>query len=347
MITKSRRMVLDSESDPFGERSTASARKRFHLLGGDFRFESSSPELMQLAEHAYRDLPRHRLSSAPPVFRVKLMLTPTHANRAGRRPAARHEPAPIAMLHGADFLGGVTGSSTVVVLSPGQRTALVSVSPEMLRFPYHTRYELIEFAVFTLAHRAQRMVSLHAGCVGLDGRGVLLMGPSGSGKSTVALHCLLNGFDFLSEDSVFVAPNTMRATGISNFLHVRSDSLVWLGRTRQSAIIRKSPVIRRRSGVAKFEVDLRRKEFRLAQAPLKIVAVAFLTADRAGAKPILSSLGKSELRTKMNAMQAYGASLPGWRAFSKNVSRIGGFEVRRGDHPLETVQALRSLLLSR
>jgi hypothetical protein len=345
MITKSRRMILDSESDPFGERSTASVRKRFHLLGGDFRFESSSAELMQLVQHAYAGLPRHRLSSSPPLFRVKLMLTPTHADRGRPRLAARREPAPISMIQGADFLGGVTDSSTFVVLSPGQRTALLSVSPEMLHFPYHTRYELIEFAVFTLAHRAQRMVSLHAACVGLDGRGILLMGPSGSGKSTIALHCLLNGFDFLSEDSVFVAPNTMRATGISNFLHVRSDSLVWLGRTRQSAIIRKSPVIRRRSGVAKFEVDLRRQEFRLAQMPLKIVAVAFLTSDKAATKPILRSLRKSELRTKMCAMQAYGASLPEWRAFSKKVSRLGGFEVRRGNHPLEAVQALRSLLM--
>src|SRR5258708_6306038 len=100
----------------------------------------------------------------------------------------------------------------------------------MLRFPYHIRYELIEFAVFMLACRAQRLVPMHAACVGLDGRGILLMGPSGSGKSTVALHCLLAGFDFLSEDSVFVASKSMGATGVANFLHVREDSLRWLGR---------------------------------------------------------------------------------------------------------------------
>jgi hypothetical protein len=344
MINKNRRMVPQSESDPFGERSTTSARKRFHLLGGEFHFESNSPELLRLVEHAYKGLPRHRFSSVPPIFRVKLMLTPTasdHAHRLG----ARAEPPPIAMLQGADFLGGATSTSTFVVFSPEQRTALVSVSREMLRFPYHTRYELIEFAVFTLAHRAQRMVSLHAACVGLDGRGILLMGPSGSGKSTVALHCLLNGFEFLSEDSVFVAPHTMRATGTSNFLHVRADSLIWLGRSRKGALIRKSPTIWRRSGVAKFEVDLRRKEFRVAQAPLKIVAVAFLTPEKAGARPILRSLATSELHAHMSAMQAYGASLPQWRAFSKRMSRLGGFEVRRGNHPLETAEALRSLLL--
>ena len=80
------------------------------------------------------------------------------------------------MLHGAGFLGSATDASTIAVLFPAERTALVFVSREMLRFPYHIRYELIEFAVFTLASRAQRLVPLHAACVGLDGRGDLAHG---------------------------------------------------------------------------------------------------------------------------------------------------------------------------
>jgi hypothetical protein len=344
MTIKNPSMVHDSETDPFGERSTTSARKRFHLLGGEFHFESNSPELLRLVEHAYYGLPRHRFSSAPPVFHVKLMVTPTPAN-PGRHLVARVEPPPIAMLQGADFLGGATGTSTFVVLSPEQRTALISVSREMLRFPYHTRYELIEFAVFTLAHRAQRMVSLHAACIGLNGRGILLMGPSGSGKSTVALHCLLNGFDFLSEDSVFVAPHSMRATGTSNFLHVRADSLIWLGRTREAALIRKSPTIWRRSGVEKFEVDLRRGKFHLAKAPLKIVGVVFLSSRPAGTGPLLRSLSTSETLARLKSEQGYGAGLPRWRPFRQNLLRLGGFEVLRGAHPSASVEALRSLLL--
>lgn len=345
MITGNRRMVPDSESDPFGERSTRLARRRFHILGGEFRFESSSRELLRLVDHAYEGLPRHGFSSDPPVFHVRLMQTSRAPDHGCNRVARRSQPQTISMLHGGVFLGGATGSSTFAVLSPEQRAGLVCVSADMLRFPYHTRYELIEFAVFTLAHRAQHLMSLHAACVGLNGRGILLMGPSGSGKSTVALQCLLNGFDFLSEDSVFVEPNTARATGISNFLHVRADSLIWLGRTRESAMIRKSPIIQRRSGVRKFEVDLRRKEFRLAQAPLKIVAVAMLTAEIAGTRPILRLLSKSELRAKMREMQAYGANLPQWESFSKQMSHMGRVEVRRGEHPLETVEALRTLLL--
>jgi hypothetical protein len=325
------------------------ARKPVQLLGGRFRFDSNSPELLSLVDSAYAGLPRHWLTTEAPELRVSLLLTTPRKARASagvRRTLIRSEPPPVAMLHGAGLLGGATASSNAVVMSPREGAALVVVSPRMLQFPYHTRYELIEFAVFTLAARAQKLVPLHAACVGLGGRGILLMGPSGAGKSTVALHCLLSGLDFLAEDSVFVAPDTMLATGIANFLHVRADSLGWLGRSREAAAIAKSPVIRRRSGVKKFEVDLRRGRFHLAKSPLKIAGVVFLSSRRAGTRPLLEPLSKSDLRANLAFEQAYGASQPQWRTFDKNMSRLAAFELRRGRHPLEAVEALRSLLTS-
>jgi hypothetical protein len=250
---------------------------------------------------------------------------------------------PIRMLQGAGFLGSATDASTVAVLSPADRTALIIVSREMLRFPYHIRYELIEFAVFTLASRAQRLVPLHAACIGLAGKGILLMGPSGAGKSTVALQSLLEGFDFLSEDSVFVAPDSMRATGTANFLHVRADSLKWHDAVKR-ALIRKSPTIERRSGIKKFEVDLRRKEFRLANRPLKIIGVAFLSSRPGGSGPLLRRLSTADTLARLKREQGYGAGLPQWRGFSRTLLQLGGFEILRGAHPAASVEALRTLL---
>jgi hypothetical protein len=345
MTKKNRRVDPDTESDPFAERTPLLTRGAIHLLGGNFIFESNSKELLALVDAAYAGLPDHLFSSASKTFRVKLVLTPKPVPSPVRRAARRIEPPPISMLQGAGFLGSATPSSTFVVLYPEKRAGLVCVSPEMLRFPYHVRYELIEFAVFTLACRAQGLVPLHGACVGLDGRGILLMGPSGSGKSTVALQCLLEGFDFVSEDSVFVAPNSMRATGTANFLHVREDSLRWVRRQRTCSMIRNSPVIRRRSGVEKFEVDLRRKEFRLAKAPVKIVGVVFLSPSSAGTGPQLRSLSARDTLARLKHEQAYGASLPQWLAFSKKLLRLGGSEVLRGPHPSASVETLRSLLL--
>lgn len=346
MQSKNRRADPGIESDPFGEAAPVPARRAMNLLGGRFRFESSSKELLALVDEAYAGLPGHLFSSAPKTFRIKLMLTPAPV-RPIRRRARQRNPPPISMLHGAGFLGSATPSSTFVVLCPKDRTGLVCVSGDMLRFPYHVRYEALEFAVFTLACRAQALVPLHAACVGLNGRGILLMGSSGAGKSTLALQCLMEGFDFLSEDSVFVAPNSMRATGAANFLHVRADSLRWLGRSRVRSIIGRSPVIQRRSGIEKFEVDLRRKEFRLANAPLKIAGVVFLSPRSGGAGPLLNPLSSSETLARLESEQAYGASLPQWRSFKRSLLRLGGFELLRGPHPAAGAAALRSLIHTR
>jgi hypothetical protein len=331
--------IPDLYPDPFRERAARSMHLQLQLLGARIRFESNSRRLLQLTLKAYAQLPRHRLSASVPDLRIKLLLRP-----GGRiRPPTRSEPPALDMFSGAEWLGAATQASDFVVLSPARRSALVAVSPQTLAFPYHTRYELLEFAVFTLAARCQQLASLHAACVGLNGRGILLMGPSGSGKSTVTMLCLLQGLEFLSEDSVFVTPQTLEATGIANFLHVRSDSLRWVD-ARAKAVIRRSPVIRRRSGVRKFELDLRRAEYRLARSALKLCAVVFLTAQPAKDQSLLRRLRLRELRSKLARAQAYAVNQPGWRTFSNNLARLPAYELRRGNHPDESVAALRSLL---
>jgi hypothetical protein len=339
MTRKNPKIIPDLDADPFGERMPA-LREHLQLLGARFQFQSNSPQLLQLVDSAYGGLPRHRLSGAGPRLSVRLQLLsggPRHWRR-------RLEPPPLTMISGAGFLGGATHASNFVVLSQQERSALVGISPQMLRFPYHTRYELIEFAVFSLAQRVQGLVSLHAACVGVDGRGVLMMGPSGAGKSTVALLCLLQGFDFLSEDAVFVTPRSLHATGIANFLHVRANSLRWLKRDRNAAAIRRSPVIRRRSGIKKFELDLRHGGYKLAPAPLRIGAVVFLSSKSAGSGPLLRPLSKSQLLAKLAQTQAYAANQPEWPIFEKRVCRLDAFELRRGLHPIEAVEVLRALL---
>ena len=313
-------------------------RGPLQLLGGRFRFESNSPKLLQLVDHAFGGLPPQRLSTAVPQMRVRLLLTSSKSSRS------RAEPPALQMMSGAGFLGGATAPSSLVMVAPAERTALVTVSQDMQRFPYHTRYELIEFAVYTLAARVQSLAPLHGACVGSNGRGLLLLGPSGSGKSTVALQCLLQGLDFVAEDAVFVHPESMLATGIASFMHVRADSLRWVERARDVAAIRKSPVIRRRSGVKKFEVDLRGAHYRLARAPLKLAAVVFLSPQKAVGEALLSPLSKSELLRRLAATQAYAANQPGWAAFRRKVAQLAAFELRRGRHPLEAAAALRQIL---
>jgi hypothetical protein len=326
-------------ADPFGERHRSTLHERFQLMGGNFHFETDDLPLAQIVRTAYSRLPSHKFAGTAPRFLVRLALG------AAQRPVmhTESEPPRLSSFAAGGILCGAMETASFTALTPQTRSALVVVSREMLRFPYHVRYEILEFAVYVLASRAQGLVPLHAACVGRDGQGILLLGSSGSGKSTVSLHCLLEGLDFLAEDSVLVDPNGL-ATGVANFLHVRSDSLRFLEDAGSAALIRASPVIRRRSGVEKFEIDLRRPQYRLAAAPLRIGAVVFLSPKRAGTRALLAPMRKALLTQKLAASQRYAANQPGWSTFIKRVCRLPAFELNRGDHPLQAVEALKALL---
>lgn len=64
----------------------------------------------------------------------------------------------------------------------------------------YLRYYFLEAAVLTLLEHAY-LTPIHAACVHVGGRGVLLCGESGAGKSSLAFACARAGWKFLSDDS--------------------------------------------------------------------------------------------------------------------------------------------------
>jgi hypothetical protein len=328
--------------DPFGERRRGALRAQLQLLGGRFEFETDSARLLRLVRLAYARLPPHRLSRAAPHFRVRLVLTPSVPG-AGRGT----EPPPVRALAGCGILCGAMDGGAFVTLTVPERSALIIVPHHLLRSAYHVRYELLEFAVYVLAARAQRLVPLHAACVGRGGEGILLIGPSGSGKSTLVLQCLHEGLEFLAEDSVLVRPQGLLATGVANFLHLRPDALRFLDSKTRAALLRSSAVISRRSGVRKLEIELRRPAYCLAAAPLRIRGVLFLSARQASSDRLLVPLKRSAVLERLALSQRYAARQPGWSAFLKQVSVLPAYELRRGVHPHESVEVLRGLLPAR
>src|SRR5579862_2027301 len=172
-------------ADPFGERRRSRLRERFQLMGGQFHFETDDPPLAHIVRTAYSRLPSHKFACPAPRFLVRLALAGTQSARM-QRPRTRapthteSEPPRVGSFAAGGMLCGAMETANFVTLTPQLRSALLVVSPDMLRFPYHIRYEMLEFAVYVLASRAQGLVPLHAACVGRGGRGILLLGSSGS-----------------------------------------------------------------------------------------------------------------------------------------------------------------------
>jgi len=335
-----RRTLAAPPPDPFGEHRPGALLARMQLLGGRFEFTSDSARLLRIVHSAYAGLPPHKLPGVPPRLRLRLVLTgPARSTRRAAR-----EPPPVRTLASGGILCGAIDGASFVTIDVPQRAALIVVARDLLRYAYHIRYELLEFAAYVLAARVQGLAPLHAGCVGHGGQGILILGASGSGKSTLVLQCLLSGLDLLAEDSVLVTPQGLLATGVASFLHLRADALRFLDRAQRSTVRRRSAVIRRRSGVEKLEIDLRCPAFRLAATPLRIGAVVFLSSRSARGRQLLLPLRKAIMLRRLAAGQRYAARQPGWSTLRRRLCTLPAYELRRGQHPRESVAAVRALL---
>ena len=330
--------MSDPPADPFGEGVRGVRRWRCRLLGADFVFTTDAPAVERLVRQAFENLPRYRLAPQVRTLHVRIVLRQRRAART------RGPPLPPRFAGGADIVTATIDADNYAVLASRQGSALLVLSSDMLRHPYHLRYELLEFAVITLAVRTLGLVPLHAACLSLRGRGILLVGASGSGKSTLSLQGAAAGLALVSEDSLFVEPSRLRAVALPNYLYVRANAprrLLPVGVARRLA---RAGLIRRRSGVRKRVLDLRRAGLAVAGRAPRIVAMVLLSARAASAGRLLIRQPAGRALACMRAMQEYAAARPEWPGFARKMAQLPCFELRRGTHPAEAVAALKSLL---
>lgn len=337
-MTAMRMTPLGDPLDPFDEQVRPLLRRHANLLGAAFEFLADDEALLEPVAAAYSRVPPQRLGDAMPL-RVRLRRADPAGWPAGlaRPPAARH-------LSGDGVVGVALDASNMALVMPVLGEALVTLSPELLARPRDARLELVEFAVYQLAARAQRLHALHAGCVALDGRAALLIGHSGAGKSTLTLAAMGQGLAGVTEDGAFLDPVSLRVTGVPNFLHVRTDSLDRVADEHLRARLGASPVIRRRSGAEKFELDLRDSGLPLVDAPPALALLVFLSPRPAEGGNPWRRLTPAEIAERLAATQPYAAWRPGWSTTADRCVHLPAFELTRGRDPDELATDLRELL---
>ncbi len=89
----------------------------------------------------------------------------------------------------------------------------------------YLRYCFLEGMVCSLIESLY-LVSLHAACVAMDGRGVLLSGDSGAGKSSLAYACARRGWTYISDDcsSMVRKRNTRSVIGTPDIIRFRENA---------------------------------------------------------------------------------------------------------------------------
>jgi hypothetical protein len=331
-----------SRADPFGERPRRTWRRRYFVLGARVDFECATPALAAVVDAAYAGLPATRARRAMPVYRVCLRFIAAGTTRFRGAP-----PRP-GFSSGGGLISATIDASNYAVVAPDARSALLVASPAMLARPHELRCELLEFAVFTLVARDQPVLPLHAACVAVRDRAVLLLGESGAGKSTATLQCVLAGLGVLAEDVVFVEPRRLTVTAVPNYIYLRIEAprLLPAALARR---IRRAPVVERRnSGVRKFEVDLRGMAGARLLLPATLVAVVVLSRRKARrGTSLLQELPARELLRALDRDQPYARSRPLWSTLRASLRRLPKFRLERGATAKDTAIVLAAMLTKR
>jgi hypothetical protein len=110
-------------------------------------------------------------------------------------------PAPV-YRYMAPLLLGVADGDNYCVSDLQRSKSQITISRAALQSKLYAGYFLLGSPVTHVATRFTTPV--HAGCVALDGKGVLLCGDSGAGKSTLSYACAGAGWTFISDDGSFV-----------------------------------------------------------------------------------------------------------------------------------------------
>ena len=325
--------------DPFGEHAVPSSRARLAVLGAEILVESTDAALMELAIEAYGGLPPFEKGHTATALGLSMVL-----NDHGKTwPAGEIPPAPI-LSSGSGLLCASFDAGNFAVVDPAHARAFINVSRAMLQHPHIIRYELIEFAILTLASRSRSLVPLHAACVGLGANGCLILGASGTGKSTLCLMALEHDLSVLSEDSTFVDPMAHKLFGVPNFLHVKRETLALLEPGSLRGLVEQSRLIYRRSGATKFEMDLRRLGQGNLENSVGFAATIFLTQKTAGSGSALEKIDRADMLTRMIEEQPYAVGLPGWDDFCETLVDRPAYELRRTNPPAAAIRELRALL---
>jgi hypothetical protein len=119
-----------------------------------------------------------------------------------------------------NLLSNIADSHNFVVCDLREGRSFGWVTRSTANSPLYMRYHVLEAAALSMI-ASLRAVPLHAACVSLQNRGMLLCGDSGAGKSSLAFACARAGWTFTSDDSTYIPLNRNDRMVVGNSHQIR------------------------------------------------------------------------------------------------------------------------------
>ncbi|MGE5645916.1 MAG: HPr kinase/phosphorylase [Acidobacteriota bacterium] len=176
----------------------------YHPKGFPVAVRTNSPLVIEAADASWAGAGR-RFDERP--LEIRCLVT---GGRASRRPPR----APVPRAQG-NLLVSVASIENFCCCDLEKGLGAAWVTRDAAARQEYFRYHFLEAMVYAMLDTLH-LVAVHAACVALDGRGVLLAGDSGAGKSSLAYACARKGWTYVSDDASSLVRRGRGRTVIGN-----------------------------------------------------------------------------------------------------------------------------------
>ena len=184
-------------------------RQMFYPMGFSTELRTNSPEIMKEAEEVWGAFEKQFETE---TIQVDIHVVESDSTECPPAPECRFLPP---------LMISIADVDNYQISDLSRNITHTTISRAALRHKLYLRYFFLEYA--GACHVESRyMTPIHAACVALDGRGMLLCGDSGAGKSTLSYACARAGWTYVSDDaSCLVNGNARDRVVIGNSHQIR------------------------------------------------------------------------------------------------------------------------------
>jgi len=197
----------------------------------------------------------------------------------------------VCMVHGPDNFAvcDLAGSFTFACLTQ-----------DVARNQPYIRYHFLEPAGYMMID-ALHLSPVHASCVALNGRAVLLCGDAGAGKTSLAYACARKGWTYLSDDATHIVRGRADRAVVGRPFRIRFRESA----SRLFPELKQFTPERRPNGKLDIEVETRALGISVALES-KASHVVFLNRQNESARASVEPCARTEAARRLHSLTCYG-----------------------------------------
>jgi hypothetical protein len=183
-------------------------REIFHPLGFSLEIATNSEEVMKAARVSWGHIKKR---FPQPALELRINVDSNGSLSCPQAPKYRAQKY---------LLSVVADEHNYATCDLARGFSFAWITPGIVKNQHYLRYHFLEGIVMSML-ACSYTVSLHAACVELNGRGVMLCGDSGAGKTSLAFACARAGWTYISDDACYLLRDQSDRFVIGNSHQVR------------------------------------------------------------------------------------------------------------------------------